>query len=275
MTTVAIERMGLACAGVLALAACGGEGRASNTAGPSSVRAAQGLTVAPASTNLLKIGPEQAYTALVRWTDGTETTEAATWRSDAAAVASVDGAGRARALDTGEATLVARAQNIEGTLRIRVVPDYSGSWDGSAVIGACRETGAWAGSGSCSALPPGNPEVRISSAQDRDRVTGTLTFDGLPAPLGDTVIGADGGLSATARTSFTEDGVTLSVVFDPIRVRAAADRLTGDLTMSIGIPGFDGAVALDMRLDAGRVGPAQSAVTTGGGRRWRLSPPKR
>jgi hypothetical protein len=115
----------------------------------------------------------------------------------------------------------------------------------------------------------------MSGAQDRDRVSGTFTFDGLPAPLGDTAIGGDGGLSATARTGFTDEGVTFSVEFDPIRVRAAADRLTGDFTMSVSIPGFDGAVALDMRLDAQRVGPAPSAAPAGAGRFLRLTAPKR
>ena len=273
MTTV--KRLGLAFAGVLVLAACGGGGAASNAGGPSGVRAAQSLTVGPTANNLLKVGQEQAYTAAVRWSDGTESTEAAAWRSDAPAVASIDGTGRARGLDTGDASLVARAQGLEGALRIRVVPDYAGLWHGEATVLACRETGLWIGSGTCRELPAGLPGVQLFSTQDRDRVAGTLTFDGLPAPLSDALIGTDGVLAATARTTVTEDGITLSVVFDPIRFRAAADRMTGDFTMSLGIPGFEGAVALDMRLDARRMGAAPSGSPTGSGRFWRLRPLRR
>lgn len=50
MTTVTIERLGLVFASVLALAACGGEGPAGSATGPSGVRAAQSLTVAPAAS---------------------------------------------------------------------------------------------------------------------------------------------------------------------------------------------------------------------------------
>ena len=126
-------RQVVAIVGLVVLAGCGGGG---SSAPPSPVP--QSLAVNPAATSLIKIAEEQVYTASVRYTTGSESTVSATWQSDNQNVASVDGSGKAIGLASGEATLIAHAEGLTGTLKIRVVPDYVGTWGGEYVVRACR-----------------------------------------------------------------------------------------------------------------------------------------
>lgn len=234
---------------VVAFVACG-DGTSEPGPGPDRVRAVQSVSISPDATNVLKIGQEQAYTAAARWNDGTVTTETATWRSDAPSVATIDGAGQARGVDTGDATLVASVRNIDGTLRVRVVPDYGRTWQGDAIVTNCRETGMWVGSGLCAdSFGRGDRlSIGFSLSQERDQVSGGLELEELSAPLSPIAIAGDGSVTTTARVAMVEDGVTFDFVFDPLKLRAGGDALAGELTMGASTTAFGGAVTVDFRL---------------------------
>jgi len=231
----------------LCAAGCDGKSEGQRTTGPS--RTPTAVNVGPESNNLLRIGIEQAYTATVRWSDGTATTEAASWRSDAPVVATVDSTGRARGLENGEATLVAGVQGIEGVLRIRVLPNYDGNWGGAAVVRTCRETGDWLGSDVCRDLRAiGQLGATLALTQDRDRVSGTLTVDDIEAAIADGTIRNDGTASLTARLVETDQGMTLTVAFEPVELRARGDTMSGTLTMTATAAGLTGDFKADFEM---------------------------
>lgn len=241
MRTMAIV-MGMA----LCAAGCGGKDNGGQSTGPSPTVAA--VTVGP-EVNLLRIGLEQAYTATVRWSNGSTTTEAATWRSDAPAIATVDNAGRARGIDTGEATLVAAFQGAEDTLRIRVLPNYEGQWSGAAVVRTCRESGDWVGSDICRDLRTmAQLSSTFSLTQDRDRLSGTMTLDDIDAAIADGAIRNDGSASWKAGLVDTDQGMTLTIAFEPVEVRARADTITGAFTMKVTASGLKGDFTADFEV---------------------------
>jgi hypothetical protein len=231
----------------LGAAGCDGKSEGQRIVGPS--RTATAVSVGPEASNLLRIGTEQVYTATVRWSDGAVTTESASWRSDAPVVATVDNTGRARGLDTGEATLVAGFQGIEGVLRIRVLPNYAGAWSGAAVVRTCRETGDWSGTDVCRELQAfGQLATTLVVAQDRDRLSGTLTLDDIEAAIADGTIRNDGTASLTARLVDSDDGITLTVAFEPVELRARGDSMSGTLTMTATATGITGDFKADFEL---------------------------
>jgi hypothetical protein len=171
---------------------------------------AQSLTVNPAATNLIKIAQEQTYTASVRYNTGTESTMTATWQSDNQNVASIDGSGKAVGLDSGEATLIARAEGLTGTLKIRVVPDYVGAWSGEYAVRGCKRSGGF-DSGWCSDLfKPGTIlPIELALTQDRDRLDGTIRLGQLDHTLdANSVIRVDGGAAISASGTKTFEDTT-------------------------------------------------------------------
>lgn len=234
--------------GALSLLIAGCDGSSPVTSGgtgPS--RTPTTVTVNPNGSNLLRIGQEQAYTASVRWSDGTETTEPAVWRSDVPAVVTIDAGGRARALDTGDATVEGVAQGIPGRLRIRVVPDYQGGWIGEAVVRACRDSGDWRRADICKdVFPPGaRGQVALLLGQDRDRVSGLLSLAEDEAELAPGLIRPDGSVGLAGRVVMSDDGLTLTLVFDPVELRAQADTMTSRFTMTGTATGLTGELAVE------------------------------
>ena len=239
------------------LVGCGGDGPSTPTRTPASV------TITPA-TDMLKIGVEQVYSASVRWSDGTETVETATWQSDAPAVATIDGSGRARGIDSGEATLVARVQDRTGTLRIRVVPNYQGTWGGMSTVRGCRASGDWEGFEIHGGLLGGEVCVdiyrvgqqvpfRASLTQDRDRLSGDIALDALVVLITSGTIRIDGGAAIAARVTIPFGGSPLTFVLEPFDVRAKADVLSGSLSLTGTWPGFSGALVVDADIPEGGV----------------------
>jgi hypothetical protein len=196
----------------------------------------QSLAVNPAATSLIKIAQEQVYTASIRFSTGTENTVTAIWQSDNQNVASVDGSGKAVGLDSGEATLIAHAEGLTGTLKIRVVPDYVGTWDGEYVIRACRASGDFNPKDWCSAdaFKPGQRlPITFALTQDRDRLSGTLYIGSLEHTLdASSAIRVDGGAAMSGTGSYTAEDVRVDTTISPVTVRASGPSLTGNFTLT-------------------------------------------
>ena len=125
---------------VLLLAAgCGGDGSPTS---PSAPRAS--LSVSYTAGSSIFIGNQVQFEATVTLGDGTEQPAAdATWSSDAPAVATVSPDGLVTAVAAGEATISAEANpGGRGSLRIRVYPEFGGSWTGWWRAVDCTATGS-------------------------------------------------------------------------------------------------------------------------------------
>ena len=234
---------------LLLMAGCDGSSPVtSGGAGPS--RTPTAVTVNPNGSNLLRIGQEQAYTASVRWSDGTETTEPAAWRSDVPAVATIDGAGRARAVESGDATIEGVAHGVGGHLRIRVVPDYQGAWLGEGIVRGCRDSGDWHRAGICTEVFPvgSHGPVGLVLGQDRDRVSGLLSLVEDEADLTPGLIRPDGSVGLTGRVVMSDEGLTLTLVFDPVELRAKADTMSGQFTMTGTGTGLSGDLVVEFEV---------------------------
>ncbi len=209
-----------------------------------------GVTVNPNGTNLLRISQEQVYTANVRWSDGTETIEPAAWRSDVPAVVAIDGGGRARGVDTGEATIEGVAQGIGGHLRLLVVPDYQGAWLGQGIVRGCRETGDWRRVDACAEVffVGSRGSVAFALGQDRDSVSGFLSVVEDDAELAPGLIRTDGSVGLTGRVVMTDGNLTLTLAFDPIELRVQGTSMTSRFTMRATGNGINGELAVEFEV---------------------------
>ena len=240
----------LVCLGALTLLAAGCDGGSEAAGGSGPSRTPMAVTVNPTGSNLLRISQEQTYTASVRWSDGTETTEPATWRSDVPAVVAIDTAGRARAIDTGDATVEGVAHGLGGHLRIRVVPDYQGPWLGDGVVRGCRETGDWRRAGACAEVFTVGSRGRVGMllGQERDRVSGYLSVVEDDAELAAGLIRPDGSVGLTGRVVMSDDDLTLTLVFDPVELQVRADTMTSRFSMTATGTGISGELVVDFEV---------------------------
>jgi hypothetical protein len=236
--------------GLVVLGGCGGGGGSPTP--PS--KTPQGITVNPIATTLIKIAQEQPYTASIRYSDGTEATVTATWQSDNQNVATIDPAGKAVGLNSGEATLIARADGLTGTLKIRVVPDYQGTWDGQYLIRGCRASGSfdpkdWCGADGFKAgqrLPIG-----FAMLQERERLSGSIFIGSLEHTLdSSSAIRIDGGAALSGAGSYKSEDVTVNTNINPSSVRAHGPTLTGTFTMTFTLTGYSGSASFDADLSS-------------------------
>jgi hypothetical protein len=230
--------------GLLMCSACGGGG---GSTPPSPVP--QTLTVNPVATNLIKIAQEQTYTATIRYNTGSESTVSATWQSDNQNVASIDGSGKTVGLDSGEATLIAKAEGLTGTLKIRVVPDYQGTWDGEYRVAACRATGSFRPSEWCSAdgFKPGQHlPITLVLTQDRDLLSGSVFVGTLEHTLDvSSSIRVDGGAAISGGGSYTVENTKVATTISPMAIRATGPNMSGNFTLTFTSDGFAGSAAYD------------------------------
>ncbi|MGE3274966.1 MAG: Ig-like domain-containing protein [Vicinamibacterales bacterium] len=191
-------------------AACskGSDGPTSPT-GPSPTAPASptatALTISSAS-NLVLVGSSASLTATVAFSDGTTRQVTATWTSDNAAVATVDGSGRVTATGAGLATITASAEGRSGTLVIRGLPDFAGNWRVQVRELSCDVPPRW-GAGFCNVSGLVTMTVLLTRA-DGDRVVGTVDngIGWTGAVSGQ--VSLDGTLSLSGRLSSVRPTVT-------------------------------------------------------------------
>ena len=85
-------------------------------------------------------------------TGATKERHPAVWSIDNMDVATIDESGEGRGVGSGEATVTAQAEGLTGTVKVRVVPSYEGTWEGDYVVRTCRgsgtfDAGSWCGDG--------------------------------------------------------------------------------------------------------------------------------
>lgn len=124
------------------LSACGGGGSGSGgPTGPSATTTSVVVTL----RDVVLVGTTAVASATATLSNGQTQAVVSGWRSDAPAIASVTDGGTVTGVANGEATIIASSGGREGTKRIRVAPNYAGSWQGSQVITSCTATGDLAG----------------------------------------------------------------------------------------------------------------------------------
>lgn len=174
--------VGVGCVLVLGVA-CSGDGNG-NPLAPTSV------SITSASNATFFIGATLQLEAQATLSDGTtRVATAVTWGSDAPGVAIVSATGLVTAVAAGEVTIFADV-NPRGTMRLRVLPDFNGTWHGMETLASCDDSGSF--EDFCAQFPA------IGTTQDFGAVTFTQTeasvvgvlFD-LPAVTGTVTVGGE------------------------------------------------------------------------------------
>jgi len=234
--------------------------------GPSPTPTAVALTP---TTDLLKIGATERFSAQVRMSDGsTRPAVGAVWGSDAPAVAAVDGGGTVSGASAGRATIFADAEGFRGTQLLRVVPDYQGSWAGLYRIAQCTDSGDLRGL--CREFFDDfeTASILLRLTQNRDMVSGTV---GLGELLGDATgtIQMGGDLQLSGSVPFEGDGVKGSIRLAEWSSSVQGQQLSGSFKQVWTAQGAAGDVTLSCVLNGvGRTSssaaPAPSASGAGG-----------
>jgi len=235
------------------LYACGGGGGGSS---PTPVKTPTAVTVGPSSAGVIKIGDEQAYTATVNWSDGSQTVESASWSSDNSGVATVDATGKAHGVNSGEATLIATTTGHgTGTLKIRVVPNYQGTWTGDYTIRGCTANGSFDPSDWCSRDAFGVNEIfpiRLAITQSADKISGTVSLGQIATTLdASSSIAIDGSANVSAQGTISDpDNGSFTITVNPMSLRASGPTMTGSFTQKWTGPAFAGGATISSDLNS-------------------------
>ena len=210
------------------LAACGGSGGGGSVTGPSPTPTS--LSISPA-TDLLKLKSSESFTATAASSSGS-TTVSPTWRSDNQSVVTIDTAGRATAVGSGTATIIAEHQGLTATRLLRVVPDYQGNWRGQARLLACEATGDWGGA--CDGMGVGELDtLTLFATQQNTGVSGALDVGGIAGNVSGT-IAMDGSLSLTGTFTIPVEGLLMEIAVNEWQTMSTDNaQMTGRLRLTI------------------------------------------
>ena len=146
----------------LVVGACGGD---ENEGSPTAPTPTSTSSPTPTSTSVsvtfpaggpIFIGGSVQFEARETLSNGTtRVATAATWSTNAPAVATVSPTGLVTAVSAGEATIIADV-NPRGVRRIRVLPNFGGSWAGSVIVTSCEDSEDWEGFCDLISLGPGD-----------------------------------------------------------------------------------------------------------------------
>ena len=195
---------------------------------------AQAITVI-ASSNMLYIGASETFTATAQMSDGT--TKAVTggvWGGDNPNVATVQSSGNVTIVGSGMVSIYVDYQGRRGSIVIRGLPNYQGTWSGSYIITSCTNTGDW--KGWCKEFPNNRVfPTNLNLTQDEDRVDGRCFLGTL---AGDTSgpVQVDGQLMLTG--AIYEGVFTCEVAWN--LQSATPGRITGALSQYWRGTGYSG-----------------------------------
>ena len=202
------------------LAACGGDDA---PAGPSLAVMSVAITYPSGS---IFIASQTQFQATSTLSDGsTEPAQDAVWGTDTPGIATVSSTGVVTARAAGEATIFADV-NPRGSVRIRVLPHFQGTWAGSERVTACEESGVFAGS-LCGDFPVGTIFDHGSKFRQNDTaVDAEIIFADSTAKMS-AGIGIDGLLALPTAPVLPEDP---DVILETRNWRSRTDepsRMTG------------------------------------------------
>lgn len=245
------------------LTACG---KSSSPATPTPT--VSGLSIAPA-TDMIKIKASESFTAQATYSDGTSHAVTASWSSDNSSVATIDASGRATAVNSGSATIIADYQGMRATRLLRVVPDYQGRWQGDWTVTACTEDGDWQRIRTCESVYPNGSlwALTLSANQNRDAVTGTTDFgDELPGPVNGT-IRTDGHLVLTGTYTIVFENLPVEITISEWDTTTTDNQqMSGRLRLTLRAAGVQGSVGVsgDLRI-VSKTSTTPVLTSSGGG----------
>jgi len=171
------------------------------------------------------------------------------WRSDAVAVATVTDAGLVTGVGNGQANVYVITGGRQGQQVIRVVPDYHGEWEGTLRVTSCAQTGVFAEISLCSDVPPNSTEGFDLTLTQTAEALSVLMYLGGGFQTVSTPIAGDGSAAFAGRSSYTEEGITLTLdsawQINSARVGALSGTVT-DVYRVTGYPG-EGRVVYDIQ----------------------------
>ena len=253
----------LATIAIVAIAIGCGKSPTGPTTGP---RTLTSLTIGP-QTTLVLLGRSQRFTANAVYSDGASHAVTANWTVTPADIGVVDAAGTFAPRRTGTATIAATFEGRTASVTVRLLPDYSGDWEGVARISEC--TGR---------LPDSCDELKFAGSdrmmtlwidQSDARVRAFLYVNQSGELFVDGAIGEDGVLTLTGeRTSSPPlpTYVTLRLVSWSSRIDAAGALLGSFTFVSQESPAPDINNPSKRRVytlvDVRRIRPGRSNVTS-------------
>jgi hypothetical protein len=99
-----------------------------------------------------------------------------TWSSSNAGVLTIDGTGLATAIASGVATITGSLDTgTSSTLTVQVVPNYQGSWAGTATVLACTAVDGFASAGYCSQIGSSVQQWTLTLNQTGLTLSGSMT----------------------------------------------------------------------------------------------------
>ena len=223
-TTRGPAHWSLAAAWLLAVA-CGGDSGGPTGPTPRSPGATSSVSVTyPAEHGTIYIGDQVQFQATASsGGNGTAATNA-TWASDAPAVATVSSSGLVTAVSAGEATISAEVPaGGRGSVRIRVFPEFQGSWEGDLNVTGITVPPEWRelGEEECDGLPDCSSWIPLAAdfMQDGATVTGSLTSTFIAPPNYEWTV-QSGTVSIDGMLTLTSEEIVLRLSEDAMEIRA-------------------------------------------------------
>jgi len=236
------------CGACAALSACGSSKSPAAPAAPTTT----GISVTFPAGGTIYIGATAQLQVNETLSDGTTRAGIATWSSDAPTVATVSATtGMVTAVAAGEATITADANARRGTLRIRVYPNFNGTWVGTEASVSCDDSGVFEGLCSDPAFYTTGELYRHDSRHTQTDAAVTTTVDGGGGVIasGTATVSTAGELQLPTTRALPEDPV-IKIDVENLRFRSdVPSRLTGTYGFRLTSPGIAGFVLVGMRLE--------------------------
>jgi len=149
-----------------------------------------------------------------------------TWSSDNTSIATVTAAGIVTAVGSGTVTISVAFGGKTGTISLRCLPNYGGTWTGTYTVSACSATGDFDLYGFCGVVPSGTVlNTDLVLTQSGDQVSGQFYLGTLVADATGPVA-VDGHLTLTGKV--IQGDFTIDTAFTLQSTTPGA--ITGDMT---------------------------------------------
>jgi len=194
--------------------------------GSTTPRTVTSITMSPSKT-WVYIGETAIIHVSARMSDNSnEAFAGGTWASDNMAIATVDSAGIVTAVAAGMVNISVTYGGKTGTVALRCLPNYAGTWTGTYTVTTCAATGDFDLYSFCGVLPSGTVlNTDLVLTQSGDQVTGQLFLGTLTATATGPVV-MDGHLTLTGRV--IEGDFTIDTVYT--LQSTVPGQITGDMT---------------------------------------------